>query len=625
MKIVPNVSQKDGTPIDFAMLSGTWYEMGYQFGIQHANSIAKATAIALANAVMRWGSREKVDSICKPYFDCADTVFRHEKDGSLADMIRGCAAGCGLSLEDMIVYFLEAVIKTDIPAGVPYGEEKEYRARTQEEDVHCSVSGYFGTAAANGKKGAVLANNVDAGFMYLDFAPVLILKPNNGYIFTSAMGLFGGVCNSAGFSAMSASGQWNLKPNHDRVGLNPHGFLGAYCGSVEEALKVLGDPEKGENVWPIGRDVTMILGDSTGDVAIYELTAVKRAVRRNGDPKYLGRCDKCDVRLADETGDYIVGNNFFCTEKMWDGAGTVKGGPKAWRIDTTPRYWSVEKYIQDAIANGGATVDTLREAQGSHKYYIPEGWDFDAFPDMGYIGFWVPSDIYEKLSSGELDRDDYYGKVYDLEKWGKPMSLEESRSIVEWSPGWHDNFSNWTLNLKINVNKFAPEPVMANHKTITHLVYDTNTCTEYIMRGSSDRGLATITGHTATYAVLNLDVKAKAAKCNGDEYYAMLLDAEENLKRLIWLANKNFHENKLDITKADNAIIYQYHEMARDFLFQGMNYRCIGAISDDLTEKMSYYGKAMTAYARGQCYAQLAQEDPWPLLKDYGIKELHRK
>ena len=55
-------------------------------------------------------------------------------------------------------------------------------------------------------------------------------------------------------------------------------------------------------------------------------------------------------------------------------------GAKYWS-DTDPRYWSVEKFVQDHW--GKISKQTLFAAESIDDYYVPEGWSRSYREDWG--------------------------------------------------------------------------------------------------------------------------------------------------------------------------------------------------------------------------------------------------
>lgn len=601
------------TPMDVALLSGTWYEMGYQLGTQYPDSIAKGCAFGRAHLQERWGGREEALAAMAPYLQLCKTAFSHPEDGSYADMMQGVADATGIGFDDVAMYFLETMVSTDIPFGVEPGDEQAYYASLADDRQaaqRCSFSVAWGDAAASGGAPIVAANN-DAGYDSTQYLPTLVLRPDHGYTTIVAMGIFGCTCNDAGLALFGASGSVH---GVDRIGLDPYLFVNAYCATVEEALDLMGRPEAPkEDWWPIGCCVNTVMADAAGRVVVYEYSSVKRALREIGDPKFIGKTALGDITLADETAQYMVGNNFFCTESMYaDSVANVALGPGSWWDDCLPRYWTVEKYIQDAVAGGGVTADTLRQAQGSHMYYIPEGWDYDAYPDCGYLGYWVPSHIYEGFADGTIDRADYYGEAYNPETWGEPLSLERSRSCPWWSTGWHDNYGQWTLNLGMNL--WSPEPQSADFKTTHHFIFDTNTTVAYICRSTASRLAADVPGSTGTYVPMFLN----AISDGQDPFGGMVAAAEADMKEQIWLAAKNLTEKGVDIDTADGQVLYGYLETGRECMRNLMLCYHLGVAAQDENEKLLHYSRAYTYYAKGVSHVQLAQADPQALAKDFG-------
>lgn len=611
------------TPTDtsqIAVLKGSWYDMGVQLGEQYKDEVIAATAYNVAGQIENWGTYEAAVEATEPYLELADEYFVNEKDGSLRDMIKGLSASTGMSFDDTAMYFISA------DSDIMPGEEKGDAKGSDKKD--CSGTMIWGDATATDEPGCIGSMKADIEYGDLNFVPTLLMMPDNGNTFISTHGVYGSVMNDKGFMIESPGGSSFDSEQTSRIGVFPHMFLAAYCNTVPDAIKVLGDDEKTpkNKWWPYTTDSNMIMGDAEGNACVYEITGGERNIRYNGDDKYIAKTKAGNAMVKNETSDYLCAANLYLGENTYavSRINPECGLDEVWP-DGLARYWSLEKVIQDAVAGGGADADTLRQAMSSFKYYIPEGWDFDAYPEYGYFGTLIPSDLYEKLDSGEAKRSDYYGKVYSEKNWGKPLSKEESRSYEEWAPGWHDNLKKENYTWNLDMTYWSPEENTPDTKTGLVNVFDSNTKTLYLQKGSSNRALSNIPASTGTFATIKFDADGMAERYDGDVARAMLQGMYHELEAQLWFAARDMNTRGVDPNTADGAALYQYYNEAQDLMYKGQSFTNNGYIAGNDSEKMGYYAKAMTAFVKGQCYAKIVQNNPKTLNKDLGKEEPTKK
>ena len=604
----------------FAIVEGTWYEMGYQLGRQCSDGLNQIALYRVKEEIDKWGSYDQAKEIYGPYLKLAEQYYINQEDGTIADLIRGISEGARLAYTDAAMVVI--IAKATKEAGVPLGYAEDVEACTSARN--CSTVYSFGAANADGKTGAIAAVNSDTGFEWFTMVPAVIYMPAHGNTFFMPRGVFGWIMNEKGLMMTHAGGAWDAVPDRCRLGLLPNMFIAAYCDTTQEAIDFIGDPETkpADEWWPMDWDYTMGIGDASGDAVIFELSCGPRKVRRcnydgKGVVKYLGHTPYGDIKLAEETAQYVIGNNSFFSDEMLAGSrSNLRNGLEFAWPDTVVRYWTVEKYVQDAVARGGVTADTLREAQGSNKYYIPEGWDYDAYPENDYLGFWVPNHIYEGFENGTVSRAEYYGPRYDPDAWGEPLSFVESRAQKEWRAGWHDNLEEgW--NLELDNMYWSPEPLAGDFKTTNRCVFDSNTKTAYMLRGSSNRLISMIPESTDTYIRIKLadlpgseSVHSTIRRENNDKALAIIMDMKRTLERYMWIAAKDMFGRGVDIDSADGKVVNGYLDTAKQKMFTAQTYQNMGDLCTDVVKKMEFYGKSITEYAAGQCYAQMATSQP---------------
>ena len=251
------------------------------------------------------------------------------------------------------------------------------------------------------------------------------------------------------------------------------------------------------------------------------------------------------------------------------------------------------------MKNGGNNIETIREAMSSYMYYIKEGWDFDAYPDMDYYGTFVPSEIYEGFADGSIKRSEYYGDSYDKDAVGKAMTLSESRSAEEWSAGWHNNLTDgWTWNL--DTGYWSPEPYTPDDKTGLINIFDSNTKTMYLLKGSANRAISNIPDSTGTFATLQFADEESSERYGNDSARAMLQNMYHELEEQLWFAARDLTKGKVKETSKR----YEYINDAKELIYTAQNLTSMGYLSDDANEKAKYYAEAMSAYVKGSVLCQ---------------------
>ena len=171
----------------------------------------------------------------------------------------------------------------------------------------------------------------------------------------------------------------------------------------------------------------------------------------------------------------------------------------------------------------------------------------------------------------------------------------------------------------------SPEENTPDTKTGLVNVFDSNTKTLYLQKGSSNRALSNIPASTGTFATIKFDADGMAEMYGGDVARAMLQGMYHELEEQLWFAARDMNTGKVDPNSADGEALYKYYNKAQDLMYKGQSYTNNGYIAGNDNEKMGYYTKAMTAYVKGQCYAKIVQNDPKTLYKDYGKEEPTKK
>ena len=585
----------------FALLQGTWQEMGAQLAKEFPEELKCAINLSVGSALASVGNYDTLVERYKPYRDIYDKYFNDDEDGKLSDLPQGIADELDIDYWQAACLLYPASPEGDVP----------------EEEKDCSAAIAWDDGTASGEKGCISVMDADIDVQDLHYMPLIIFKPNNGNLFACMNGLFGSVANQKGFAIQSPGGSSNLAPAY---GTFPHLWVAAYSDNVEEAVKFMGDPEKSKKKWvPLVSDFNMMMCDAEGNALDYQVNPKARAIRKNGDVKHLSMHEGDE--MPQEAGSYLLTNNLFLSEPLLPYTlSNVERDVLEYWDDVEPRYWTVDKVLADAVKNGGITLDILAQAEGETRYYIPEGWDYDYFPDQ-LMGRWVPSRIYETLDEqGGLTRADYYGENYDPERWGKPYSKEESRAVEAWAAGWHK--PSWSATPKVStMGYWSPTPVSDVDKNGSRDLFDSNTKTLYYMNGSSARTVSNTIDATGTYAIIRFPEDIKDI----DIQATMVDSAISDLKEQLWITARDMDARGVDVDTADGQVMEGYLDEARTALYQGVNKYNHGLAQSDTDDRLVDFAHALSTLQRGICMAQMAQTDPGRIEKDLGepMTEVH--
>lgn len=610
---VENIPEMSST-FEVAVLSGSWYDMGYQLGEQYPESIKTVLTWEFADALQMWGSREAIQELVNQMVALCDTYLINDQDGKFTDMIQGTTDALDIPYEEAALIYFGL---NDLPpeCGVTTSNTTAGSSSYDEEDDrNCSAVLAWGDARADGATGVMGAMNADVAINSLSYMPAIVAFPAHGHGMIKMHGIYGPVANDAGLLVECPGG--STIGGEARQGVWPFLFLGAYCTTVQEAIDFLGDPEDDPSTWvPFPSDMNLCMGDATGDACIYAVNSLARAVRRSGDTKFLSTADG-DV-LANEAGSYVLANNLYLTENMLDGTlSNVQRDILQYWDDVCPRYWTVDQTLREALANGGITIDTLRRAESHNGYYIPEGWDYDYFPDYN-AGRWVPTSIYETLDMPEgLSREEYYGENYDPEVWGAPYTKEESRAVEAWSAGWHS--PSWAYDFASTAGLWSPEPIFTSDKTAARNLFDCESRTYWFMKGCQNRLMSDIPNATGTYARMQFYVPMDETD-SADGLAEFILSAKAALDEQIWVAQRDMTAANVDIDTANGQVLKSYLEAGKTALANGMSYFNKSFVAQTENERLMYLSRALTSFVEGQCVVQLAQNEPEVLEKDLGI------
>ena len=342
---------------EIAIVSGSWYDMGRQCVAQCKEGFIARSAAAFADYFGVLGDRERIKGLGARYLEASKTDFPQ-----LVDLVQGMADEAGLEFGDAVLSL--------------------YGISMLRAERECSEVAAWGEATADGH--LIGASNMDLGYEAREYLPAVLAYPEDGNAFISCE-LFHRTCLNEKGVLLQGSGHQNagegsivaptmVAPRHMWNDANI--WAAAYANSAEEAMKPYRD-------WTFVSGCNQLAGDESHDVWLMEFTGKKKRVRRAGD---LGE------------RDYLLENNGTHHPDMLD---SINTGAMYWS-DTDPRYWTVEKHVQDAW--GHITKQTLFDAESEDRYFVPEGWSRPFREDWG-VHVWRHDDS-APVQSGWDEGDD---------------------------------------------------------------------------------------------------------------------------------------------------------------------------------------------------------------------------
>lgn len=334
------------------VVSGSPYQMGFQYGQQARELIARDAVKIKADTLPIWGSWDAVVQRMNE-FEAAITV----KEPEVPEMWHGLADGSGLSYDDirLVNLSLELVIMPPSQAG-----------------SQCSHISVWGRATRNHE--VIAGANTDQAWDAGNYTVVLVAFPANGNSFITtppnAGELAGGFgMNDKGLVSLGSGGQ-GARPEDSAVGCNNMAtrmHILMTCDTAAQAKDMFMDinPDSAENAQFI---------DKTGDAHVVEHTPAVQVARRAGD---FGE------------RDFLVATNGFLAKQMQPAMypGKWNGG---W-YDWLPRQLTYTKMIREA--SGGITVNKVMAFMASHDYWDGKKWHRDVWslkPDIDSRSCWSP-------------------------------------------------------------------------------------------------------------------------------------------------------------------------------------------------------------------------------------------
>jgi hypothetical protein len=335
------------------VVSGTPYEMGYQYGQQARDLIARNAVKIKADTLPIWGTWDAMVSRMDQY-EAAIAA----KAPEVPQIWHGIADGAGVSYDDvrLINLSLELVIMPP----------------SQAASSQCSHISAWGAATRNHE--VIAGQNTDQTYNAGNYTVVLVAFPASGNAFITtpphAGELAGGFgMNSKGLVSLGSGGQ-GARPEDTAIGCNNmctrmHILL--TCDNATQAKDMYVDmnPDSAENAQFV---------DASGTANVVEHTPAVQVVRKAGD---YGE------------NDFLVATNGFLAKEMQPAMypGKWNGG---W-YDWLPRQVTYTKLIRDNF--GAITVSKVMAFMASHDYWDGKAWHrnvWSLWPAIDDENCWTP-------------------------------------------------------------------------------------------------------------------------------------------------------------------------------------------------------------------------------------------
>lgn len=344
----PPAQTTSGMP-PVVVVSGSNYEMGYQYGEQAADLIYHNLVILKSKVMQAYGEEAatKDMEVWSYYADEYDPGFR--------DWLEGMQAGCASRGYD--VSYLDLILVTVYPAEMwcrpdaPYPEETGVEPIAQlpagvggEGEYHsCTTFAATGSATRDGKPVVGITKMVPPEMVntliliaFPDEGPSFIMNPHaGGLVQNSGM-------NSSGFAwvltAIFGPPIWGVVTE-----VYFH-YLAQYCESPAEAQEYI------ENSPRAGVTGTFPMSDAAGNISVIECNSQAFLVREPGD---LG-----------EPGPFMVSTNH-----LMDPSLQVYNMPDLETSNTWYRYVTCFEYIKEAAAKGEVDFEWAKAMYSSDDWY----------------------------------------------------------------------------------------------------------------------------------------------------------------------------------------------------------------------------------------------------------------
>ncbi len=322
-------------------LSGTEYEMGYQYGQQAGAYIEIVKDGLWASLLARYDKTEILDKLTgyEAYVKGLSGINYLEILKGIADGARD--AGYDVTYEDVLA--------------INYQVELEWLPHPKSSCTNLAV---WGGATADGK--AIAGSHFDFPWSNAyTYRVIIVAYPakGNAFISTAIAGMLGNnfLMNDKGLVYMSNKSA-NARTEDIDYGVSDF-ILGPYvamtCSSAEEAKDTILSI-KGTN------GINRLLVDKNGGAYAVEATAALAKARAPGD---FGEKDYLI------TANHFVNPEMKEAQKPWE---AIEYYPASWY-----RYQTAAKYIEDNYGN--IDVDTIMSILTSSKYWDGTQWHYNAW------------------------------------------------------------------------------------------------------------------------------------------------------------------------------------------------------------------------------------------------------
>jgi hypothetical protein len=351
---IPPAEGTSGMP-PVIVVSGSNYEMGYQYAQQAAPLIYHNHAITKSKLVSAYG----VEGAAKDMEVWAYYLWKFNP--GLKDWLEGMSAGCTEMGYDVGVLDLVAIslYPTQLWArpDTPYPEETGLKEVAQAPANPTAVKGYHsctsftatGKATKDGKTIVAVTKMVPVETMqcfilvaFPDKGPSFVACPQAGQVSANA-GM-----NSAGFASAETAIFGPLAWSYPIEGY--FHYLPQYCTSQAEAQQYLESSPRG------GVMGTVNMGDAAGNIAVFEGNAKEYGIRKPGD--------------SGEKAPFLVQTNHLVNSAMqsynrpWE--------EWSWNIGSKYRYATAFEYASAAAEKGEIDFEFVKKMYRSDDWYDPD-------------------------------------------------------------------------------------------------------------------------------------------------------------------------------------------------------------------------------------------------------------
>lgn len=496
-----------------AVVGGSWRDMGRQYVAQCREGFVARCAAAFADYYGALGDEGRVRGMGRRYLRACERDFPQ-----LIELVDGMAEEAGVAFGDAVLAL--------------------YGISMLRAERECSEVAAWGGATRDGH--LIGASNMDLGYEAREFLPAVLAYPEDGNAFISCE-LFHRTCLNEKGVLLQGSGHQNAgegsirRPTNDdprHMWNDANVWAAAFADSAAEAMAPYRD-------WEFVTGCNQLAGDPSHDVWLMEFTGKKKRVRRAGD---LGE------------RDYLMENNGSHHPDMQD---CINQGAAYWS-DTDPRYWTVQKHVEDRW--GSLTKRDLFEAESHGDFYVPEGWSRPYRADWG------------------------------LNVWRRDASQPVPA-------GWHSNW-NPADSGDAAFGDWSPQVHSVDFRPVLRHIVDVEDRAFYCMKGHSEPALSLHPHSLGTFWKVRLVGGARA----------VVEEAFHELERQLWYAGRDLHR-----LTAPEPVRAAAAERAKELMYEGINWNSLAVCAEAAGEAFDaslLYGKALSAFCGGQCHARVAQDDP---------------